>query len=388
MAVIQKNSWFEEHANSNNLDYSRAIDSTTTVDGLLKIIAEEMLFKEDVFNGIKYFKGQILRVQILSAKDPDFFHYSFSVQNAIKGSGGTIKAYIVRIPGLHSLLPIPNTYGTEKGQEQDAKIIDLYKPYFIGHEGSNYSLGDFVEVTFGNMLNYTDGRIVNSFSPETQGNGTNSPSDLPKAPLQKADTSNRAKYGPGSKSQNGAFSKFEGNPNSGANLNDPSIFMSPDEAYENGNSLGKIQLKPVGSNKNKALAVPAANDFIKMQDEYSKQNSGSKLVINETWRSKKNQEDLIKKYGEAPKGGAAPMGYSLHQTGIAIDINTDGYDSKTYDWLWNNAENYNFFNFGKYYISGRNPKGEPWHWEHLPKGQKRRDQFVQKNPSVASKDDV
>ena len=91
--------------------------------------------------------------------------------------------------------------------------------------------------------------------------------------------------------------------------------------------------------------------------------AGIKLQVNDSWRSNEKQAYLYqgrKDYLARNKTGpvfhpAGRPGYSKHQSGVGIDINT--YPHPSFKWCVNNAHRFGF---------KRNVKGESWHWVFAP----------------------
>lgn len=106
-------------------------------------------------------------------------------------------------------------------------------------------------------------------------------------------------------------------------------------------------------------------------------DEGLKLVINSSFRSFEEQEatyeEIKNRYGEAEANRrAAKPGYSEHQTGMAIDIQTFGSTGETFEdfdefkWLQNNAHKYGFilrYPKGKEFITGY--EYESWHYRYV-----------------------
>jgi len=82
------------------------------------------------------------------------------------------------------------------------------------------------------------------------------------------------------------------------------------------------------------------------------------LVVNSSFRSMEAQERLYAEYQAGTGNLAARPGYSNHQGGIAVDIQTGGTGTKVYAWLDRNAARYGF---------KRTVASEPWHWEFRPR---------------------
>lgn len=84
---------------------------------------------------------------------------------------------------------------------------------------------------------------------------------------------------------------------------------------------------------------------------------GVDLQLNSAFRYFEQQQALRALY-EAGKGAlAAPAGYSNHQGGVAVDVETEGGSNRAFVWLNVNAARFNF---------KRTVPAEPWHWEFRP----------------------
>lgn len=110
------------------------------------------------------------------------------------------------------------------------------------------------------------------------------------------------------------------------------------------------------------------------------QESEIKLIINSSYRDYNLQEqtynNLKKNYGiKRADSQAARPGHSEHESGLAFDIfskedtSTATFkDSKTYQWLKENAHHYGFierYPEGKEYLTGY--MFEAWHWRYVGK---------------------
>ena len=101
------------------------------------------------------------------------------------------------------------------------------------------------------------------------------------------------------------------------------------------------------------------------------------LIINSSYRSYEDQEEIYNEYKstrgeEAANKIAAQAGFSEHQTGLAIDIQTYGSTSSTFEefdefkWLKNNAHKYGFilrYPKDKEYLTGY--EYESWHYRYV-----------------------
>jgi len=117
------------------------------------------------------------------------------------------------------------------------------------------------------------------------------------------------------------------------------------------------------------LDVRVADAFLKMQAEAKR--DGVSIKINSAFRLPEEQEYFYCKYLNGTGNKAAPPGFSHHQSGVALDLNTVGIPNdrsirrKTrvsmgqgpvWDWLIANGGKYGF----------RRIKIEHWHWQHIP----------------------
>ena len=123
------------------------------------------------------------------------------------------------------------------------------------------------------------------------------------------------------------------------------------------------------------LVPEALNAFINMFKAAKKENLT--LIINSSYRSYKDQDEVYNKYKDT-KGEeyadsiAARPGYSEHQTGLAIDIQTYGSRAATFEefdefkWLQNNAHKYGIilrYPKDKEYLTGYSY--ESWHYRYV-----------------------
>jgi D-alanyl-D-alanine carboxypeptidase len=99
--------------------------------------------------------------------------------------------------------------------------------------------------------------------------------------------------------------------------------------------------------------------YLKMKNEAKKENV---IFIEDTaWRSMEHQTRLYNdwKAGILKAPACAIPGYSNHQNGVCVDLDTQqkGKASKVYQWLEKNSSKFGFSN---------TVKSEPWHWEFNP----------------------
>ena len=129
--------------------------------------------------------------------------------------------------------------------------------------------------------------------------------------------------------------------------------------------------------ENQSLRKDAYDAFIEMWNSANK--DGYKLIVNSSYRSydeqKKIYDDYSSWYGEEDADKkAARAGYSEHQTGLAVDIqsycsqNKDFEECEEFTWLTNNAYKYGFilrYPKDKEYLTGY--KYESWHYRKKKK---------------------
>ena len=127
--------------------------------------------------------------------------------------------------------------------------------------------------------------------------------------------------------------------------------------------------------ENQMLTSETYNEFIKMFK--AAKEAGLKLIINSSFRSYEDQEEIYNMYKNS-KGEeyadaiAAKPGFSEHQTGMAIDIQAPGSRAATFEefeefkWLQENAHKYGFilrYPKDKEYLTGYNY--ESWHYRYV-----------------------
>lgn len=109
------------------------------------------------------------------------------------------------------------------------------------------------------------------------------------------------------------------------------------------------------------LAKPAARDFLAMQA--AAQKAGIYLSIRSGFRDHETQIWLYQAWRAGYGNRAARPGYSLHQSGRALDLRV--HDVETRAWLKKHARRFGFL---------RTVSDEPWHFEHVgrPRSARRR----------------
>lgn len=129
-------------------------------------------------------------------------------------------------------------------------------------------------------------------------------------------------------------------------------------AYVGGLPIGWIRVRRVGG---LLMEVHLADQWEKMRRAAAAE--GIKLVANSGFRRMGEQ---VRLFAESLLPGAtflaAKPGFSNHQSGTAIDIDTGGgVGSKTHNWLLANSERFGFRNTGLKFS-----KPEPWHFDFYP----------------------
>lgn len=85
--------------------------------------------------------------------------------------------------------------------------------------------------------------------------------------------------------------------------------------------------------------------------------AGHDLQIESGFRTYEEQRALRAKYLAGTGNKAAEAGKSNHQNGIALDLNTKGFDTAIYEWMTQHAPTYGYI---------RTVDKEHWHWEYHP----------------------
>lgn len=137
-------------------------------------------------------------------------------------------------------------------------------------------------------------------------------------------------------------------------LQPPTGEQSTTVGWENGK---QVQLTLVDIGNGKKLRAEAAVRYRAMYE--AAKRDGVILSPNSAFRTMEEQTRLYNLYLSGKGNLAAKPGYSNHQGGRSLDLNTGtgvtGYLSKVYRWLFSNAADYGFKN---------DVKGEPWHWTY------------------------
>jgi LAS superfamily LD-carboxypeptidase LdcB len=131
------------------------------------------------------------------------------------------------------------------------------------------------------------------------------------------------------------------------------VILAPHKAW--GYSGGdRVELTLVSIGQGFYLRADAATAFDAMRRAASAE--GVALVVVSAFRTWEEQTRLYSGYVSKAPGfnQAAVPGFSNHQGGIAVDVDTDRGTSAAYDWLSKNAGRFGF---------RRTVASEPWHWE-------------------------
>lgn len=102
------------------------------------------------------------------------------------------------------------------------------------------------------------------------------------------------------------------------------------------------------------LDLTAADHYIAMRDDAKAQ--GVILKLNTAYRTMAEQQRLYALYKAGKGAKAALPGWSNHQMGLALDIESANGSNAAFHWLTANAAKYKF---------KRTVASEPWHWEFV-----------------------
>ena len=150
-------------------------------------------------------------------------------------------------------------------------------------------------------------------------------------------------------------------------------FYSLDNTYNSDNMVKLSKLYSYGNNQ--MVTQETFDAFIKMFKAAKKEDLT--LIVNSSFRSYEEQDEVYNEYldsrgEEAANKIAAKAGFSEHQTGMAIDIQTYGSNAKTFEefdefkWLQDNAHKYGFilrYPKDKEYLTGY--EYESWHYRYV-----------------------
>ena len=116
----------------------------------------------------------------------------------------------------------------------------------------------------------------------------------------------------------------------------------------------ELEVEPIGGGF--LLRSDAAKAFRAMQADAN--SDGVLLKVNTAFRTQAEQEKLYADFKAGVRTAvAAEPGFSNHQGGIAVDIETAGGANAAFRWLTANAAKYSYV---------RTVRSEPWHWEYRP----------------------
>lgn len=150
-------------------------------------------------------------------------------------------------------------------------------------------------------------------------------------------------------------------------------FYSLDNTYNSDNMVTVSKQYSYGENQ--MLTSDTFDAFLNMF--HAAKNEDLTLIINSSFRSYEEQEEVYNDYKnsrgeiEANKIAAKP-GFSEHQTGMAVDIQTYGSKASTFEefdefkWLQDNAYKYGFilrYPKDKEYLTGY--EYESWHYRYV-----------------------
>lgn len=120
------------------------------------------------------------------------------------------------------------------------------------------------------------------------------------------------------------------------------------DAWDRGRNLGPIQVVEIDD---ELIAVDTARAFLRMRAHALRDGVSIRIVSG--FRSYSHQRRLYQLWRAGRGNLAAKPGYSNHQDGAALDLNTEG--RGVLRWLNRNGARYGF---------RRTVPSEPWHWEH------------------------
>ncbi|MFR2301661.1 MAG: D-alanyl-D-alanine carboxypeptidase family protein, partial [Clostridium paraputrificum] len=139
--------------------------------------------------------------------------------------------------------------------------------------------------------------------------------------------------------------------------------VNNDNKLDYNNNLNLVEFRDTGFLINREVVEPLES-LLKASKEYTE----DKLLIMSTYRDKNEQEDLYKEDSSL----AAKVGYSEHETGLALDLYVHTLAQKNFiksqvgKWVNSNAHKYGFII--RYPFLGKSKTGfnyEPWHIRYV-----------------------
>jgi LAS superfamily LD-carboxypeptidase LdcB len=340
----------------------------TSLDNVLRLLIKDK-YTRDTFKGVSGFQGVVLRV----IDDTKKFEYSPRTEILKpKDSNNITTKYKVWVLGpLYSIFLQPETYDETP---EDKLLIDALPDFSVNKNiETPLTPGEIVWVSFGNTSNFKDPVIEYSFFSSVQQTAA-------------ATGINGGVPNQVTKPSNNFNNPNKGNPISLDKIPDT---ITEEEGYQRGEKLDeKLKLKQIFCyDGNQRMRQDAADSFNKMAKDAAEQ--GVKIIAVSGFRSHSLQINLYNtryfiKYPYDPNNpskkppnntfingynaAAAYPGYSNHQNGTAVDIETIPISTppsqryvlaetkNSYVWLTQNANKYGFNN-----IEGKSVS-EPWHW--------------------------
>ena len=123
------------------------------------------------------------------------------------------------------------------------------------------------------------------------------------------------------------------------------------DAWQDGRKLGRLPFTEIDGYR---VAIRTAASFDRMRKDAAQ--AGVRLGVESGFRTYQRQAELYEDYLNGVGNPANPPGWSNHQNGIALDLNT--HDAGVFGWLTKNAGKYGFV---------RTVPSEIWHWEYRPR---------------------
>lgn len=151
----------------------------------------------------------------------------------------------------------------------------------------------------------------------------------------------------------GALGGAPVNNNNNNNVNNDNNDAGPTRRVTGYRDGRPFQLNIASIGDGEFMSAPAAAAYNRMKAAAAR--DGVDLNAVSGFRTNAEQTELYRRYRNGTGNLAAPPGYSEHQNGIAVDIQTNrSRNSPAYRWLSRNAGEFGFRN---------TVPSEPWHWE-------------------------
>ncbi len=159
---------FEEAGNLSSLDLGEVLDTSTTIQGMMRNYSLRQHNVDNHLAGIVRHPAVILLKEELDQESS----YDSEIYGEVE-KGLKLVSCKVRDPSIHGMLPLPEECGPA-AKDKNKSIIDIYPSYTIDPDNI-VSHGDYVYVSYRNSEEYSGGHIESNIDGTglTSNNGAN-----------------------------------------------------------------------------------------------------------------------------------------------------------------------------------------------------------------------